>query len=66
MRCLLNSNYAGRVRIRVEECRVYDFLHLFYLTYRAAEDGEVMVWTAFADGEETEERYSSIEGFPGE
>ncbi len=65
-RCLLNSNYAGRVRIRVEECRVYDFLHLFYLTYRAAEDGEVMVWTAFADGEETEERYSSIEGFPGE
>ena len=32
-RCLLNSNYAGRVRIRVEECRVYDFLHFFYLTY---------------------------------
>ncbi len=63
---LLNSRYAGRLRISVEECRVFDFLHLFYLTYRAAGDGEVLVWTAFADGEEAEERYSSIEGFPKE
>lgn len=66
IRCAINSRYAGLLRISVEECRVYDFLHLFYLTYREAEDGEVLVWTVFADGEETEERYSCIEGFPKE
>lgn len=66
IRCAINSRYAGRLRISVEECRVYDFLHLFYLTYREAEDGEVLVWTVFVDGEETEERYSGIEGFPKE
>lgn len=66
LRCLLSSGYAGQLRISVEECRVYDFLHLFYLAYRTEKDREVLVWTAFVDGEEAEERFSRIEGFPGE
>ncbi len=66
LQCLLSSGYAGQLRISVEECRVYDFLHLFYLAYRAAKDREVLVWTAFVDGEEAEERFSRMEGFPGE
>lgn len=63
---LLNSRYAGRLRISVEECRVYDFLHLFCLTYRTVEEAEVLVWPMFAEGEDTEELYACIEGFPKE
>lgn len=32
---LLNSRYAGQLRVSVEEFRVYDFLHIFYLTCRS-------------------------------
>lgn len=63
---LLNSRYAGRLRVSVEECRVYDPLHIFYLVCRAQNGSEVLAWPAFADGEDMEELYECIEGFPGE
>lgn len=66
LRYLLNSRYAGRIRVSVEEIRVYDLLHLFYLTYRAEKGSEVLVWPVFSDGEDTEELYECIEGFPQE
>ena len=65
-KCLLNSRYAGRLRVSVEECKVYDLLHIFYLTYRAEKDAEVLAWPAFSDGEDAEELYACIEGFPKE
>lgn len=63
---LLNSRYAGRLRISVEECRVYDFLHLFCLTYRAVKEAEALVWPVFSEGEAAEELYACVEGFPKE
>lgn len=63
---LLNSRYAGRIRVSVTECRVYDLLHLFYLTYREEKGTEVLVWPLFSDGEDTEELYECIDGFPQE
>lgn len=63
---LLNSRYAGQLRVSVEEFRVYDFLHIFYLTCRAQEGSEVLAWPAFLDGEDMEELHACIEGFPGE
>lgn len=63
---LLNSRYAGRIRVSVEEIRVYDLLHLFYLIYRAEKGSEVLVWPVFSDGEDTEELCECIEGFPQE
>lgn len=60
---LLNSRYAGRLRVSVEEYRVYDLLHIFYLIYRAQKGSEVLAWPAFADGEDTEELHACIEGF---
>lgn len=66
LRYLLNSRYAGRLRVSVEEFRVYDLLHLFYLTDRAEKGSEVLVWPVFSEGEDTEELYECIEGFPQE
>lgn len=63
---LLNSRYAGRLRVSAEECRVYDPLHIFYLIYHAEKDSEVLAWPAFTAGEDTEEVYACIEGFPRE
>lgn len=62
----LNSRYAGRIRVSVDEIRVYDLLHLFYLIYRAEKGAEVLVWPVFSDEEDTEELYECIEGFPQE
>lgn len=64
VRHLLNSRYAGRIRVSVEEIRVYDPLQLFYLKYREEKGSEVLVWPVFSDGEDTEEPYECIEGFP--
>lgn len=66
LKYLINSRYAGRIRVSVEEFKVYDLLHLFYLTYRAKDGSEVLVWPVFSDGEDTEELYECIEGFPQE
>lgn len=63
---LLNSRYAGQIRVSVTECRLYDLLHLFCLTFREEKGSEVLVWPLFSDGEETEELYEYIEGFPQE
>lgn len=65
-RGILNSRYAGRVEARVEEFVVYDFFHIFCL--RGCEKGSasVTVWPGFSEGEEQEELYSSVEGFPKE
>lgn len=62
----LNSRYAGRVEVTIEEFIVYDFLHIFYLKGCGKKGSEVLVWPAFRDGEETEEIYDCIEGFPKE
>ncbi|MDE7252525.1 MAG: DUF58 domain-containing protein [Acetatifactor sp.] len=63
---ILNSRYAGRVEACVEEFVVYDFFHIFCL--RGCEKGSasVTVWPGFSDGEEQEELFSSVEGFPKE
>lgn len=66
LRYWLNSRYAGRIRVSVEEIRVYDLLHLFYLTDRTEKGSEVLVWPVFSDGEDTEELCECIEGFPQE
>ena len=66
LKALLSSRYAGRLRVSVEELRVYDLLQIFCLIYRAEQGSEVLVWPAFADGEDTEELYECIEGFPRE
>lgn len=63
---LLNSRYAGGVRVSVETCKIYDLLHLFYLNCQADVDTQVMVWCSFSDGEDAEERYEHMEGFPKE
>lgn len=63
---LLNSRYAGRIRVSVEAYKVYDPLHLFYLAYRVLEGAESLVWPAFSDGEDVEGLYACIEGFPKE
>lgn len=63
---LLNSRYAGQSRVSVTEYRVYDLLHLFYLTDREEKGSDVLVWPSFSDGEDTEELYECIEGFPKE
>lgn len=62
----LNSRYAGQIRICVEELKVYDLLHIFYLVYRAEEDAEVLAWPVFSDEEDMAEPYECIEGFPKE
>lgn len=64
--CRINSRYAGRLRVSVETCRVYDPLRLFCLTYQMAEGAEVLVWPIFLDGEDTKELFECIEGFPKE
>ncbi|MDE5938154.1 MAG: DUF58 domain-containing protein [Lachnospiraceae bacterium] len=66
LKVLLNSRYAGLLRVSVEECRVYDLLHIFYLTYREEKASEVLVWPAFSEGEDREEPCACIEGFPEE
>lgn len=66
LRFLLNSRYAGRIRVSVEEIKVYDLLHLFYLIYRTEKGSEMLVWPVFSDGEDTEELCECIEGFPQE
>lgn len=66
IRHFINSRYAGRVEVAIEEFVVYDFLHIFYLTGCGKKGSEVLVWPAFSDGEETEEIYDCIEGFPKE
>lgn len=63
---LLNSRYAGGVRVSVETCKVYDLLHLFYLTYQADADTQILVWCSFSDEEDAQERYERMEGFPKE
>lgn len=63
---LLNSRYAGQIRVSVTECRVYDPLHLFYLKYREERGSDVLVWPLFSDTDDTEELYACIEGFPKE
>lgn len=63
---LISSRYAGCLQVSVEEFRVYDLLHLCYLSYRAKEASEVSVWPAFTDGEEAQEPDMAIEGFPSE
>ena len=66
LKALLNSCYAGRLRVSVEECKVYDLLHIFYLTYREEKASEVLAWPKFSEGEDTEELCGCIEGFPEE
>lgn len=66
LRHLLSSRYAGQIRVSVEKFRVYDSLHLFFLEYQAKTASEVMVWPAFSDEEDAEERFAHIEGFPRE
>lgn len=63
---LLNSRYAGRIRLSVEEYRIYDALHIFYLADREEKGAETLVWPFFSDGEDTEELCECIEGFPQE
>lgn len=63
---LLNSRYAGGIRVSVETYRVYDLLHLFYLSYQEDRESQVMVWCSFTDGEDAIERYEHMEGFPRE
>ncbi|MCM1266753.1 MAG: DUF58 domain-containing protein [Bacteroidales bacterium] len=63
---LLNSRYAGRLKVSVETCQIYDPLHLFCLTCREAGSAEVLAWHVFSDGEDAEELYACIEGFPEE
>lgn len=63
---LLNSRYAGQIRVSVTEYRVYDLLHLFYLIDREEKGSDVLVWPLFSDREDTEELYECIEGFPKE
>lgn len=61
---LLNSRFAGRLRVSVETFRVYDFLKLFYLTYQAKKASEVLAWPVFSDGQDTESFMSVSKGFP--
>ncbi|MDE5716383.1 MAG: DUF58 domain-containing protein [Lachnospiraceae bacterium] len=66
LKVLLNSRYVGQLRVSVEECKVYDLLHIFYLTYREEKASEVLAWPAFSEGEDREELCACIEGFPEE
>lgn len=66
LKVLLNSRYAGQLRVSVEECKVYDLLHIFYLTYREEKVSEVLAWPKFPEGEDTEELCACIEGLPEE
>lgn len=63
---LLNSRYAGRVEVGIEEFRVYDLLHIFCLTGCRKTGADVIVWPGFSEGEDMEEIYSLVEGFPKE
>ena len=62
---LLNSRYAGRVEVRIEDFEVYDLLHMFCLRGCDRSDAYVIVWPAFSEVDE-EEIYSCVEGFPRE
>ena len=62
----IKSRYAGRVEVVIEEFKVYDFLHIFYLTGCAGKGAEVLVWPSFSEGDETDEIYDCVEGFPKE
>ncbi len=66
LRFLLNSHYAGGVRVCVKTYRVYDLLHLFYLSYQEDKESQVMVWCSFSDEQDAIERYECMEGFPKE
>lgn len=66
LRFLINSRYAGRIRVSVEAFCVYDPLHIFYLAYQTTQGAEVPVWPMFTDEEDTEELFECIEGFPQE
>ncbi len=62
----LSSRYAGCVEVRIEELVVYDLLHLCYLSGCRRTGAATVVWPAFSEGEETEELFSCVEGFPKE
>ena len=62
---LLNSRYAGRVEVRVEEFEVFDLFHMFCLRDCVRTDAYVIVWPAFSEADE-EEIHSCVEGFPEE
>lgn len=66
LHCLLNSRYAGRIKISLEECRVYDFLHIFYLAYRDMGEAETLACPVLSDEEDGEELCACVEGFPKE
>ncbi|MCM1101840.1 MAG: DUF58 domain-containing protein [Clostridium sp.] len=66
IRHFLSSRYAGLVEVGIEEFRVYDLLHLFYLTDCRKTGADVIVWPGFAEGEDREEIYSFVQGFPKE
>ena len=65
IRQLLNSRYAGRVDVQIEDFVVYDLFHLFCLKNCEHSDAHVIVWPTFSETDE-EEIYSSVEGFPKE
>lgn len=66
IRQMLNSRYAGCVEVRIEEFVVYDLLHLCYLTGCRRTGASTVVWPGFSEGEETEELFACVEGFPKE
>lgn len=63
---LLNSQYAGRVEICIEEFRVYDLFHIVYLSECGKTNAGVMVWPGFSEGEAMEKPSDCVEGFPDE
>lgn len=63
---ILNSRYAGRVEVCLEEFVVYDFFHIVGLYGCDRKDANVTVWPGFSEGEGEEELYSCVEGFPKE
>lgn len=62
---LLNSRYAGRVEVRIEDFKIFDMFHMFRLQGCDRTDASVVVWPSFSEGEE-EEIHSYVEGFPME
>lgn len=63
---LLNSQYAGRVEVCIEEFRVYDLFHICYLSDCGKTDAGVLVWPGFSEGATPEKPSDCVEGFPDE
>lgn len=63
---LLSSQYAGRVEVCIEEFRVHDLFHIFYLLDSEKTSTGVVVWPGFSDAEASEKPSDCVEGFPDE